>query len=128
VQVVKNIVRMLTRTGIATLALLLLAAGCGGGSGGGTASGNQAREQTQEDASDQVAASVGRQSYCYLIGSMLYRGARTNVYQCELNATAGVKCYVRPGRKPVNVDKLLAEKEVYRSLEGSNIDELGCIS
>ena len=117
---------MLTRTGIATLALLLLAAGCGGGSGGGSASGNQAREQ--EDASDQVAASVGKQSYCYLIGSMLYRGARTNVYQCELNATAGVKCYVRPGRKPVNVDRLLAQKEVYRSLEGSNIDELGCIS
>jgi hypothetical protein len=127
VQVVKTIVRTLTRTGIVTLAVLLLAAGCGGGSGG-PGGRKQGHEQSQEDASEQVAASVGKQSYCYPIGSMLYRGARTNVYQCELNATGDVDCYVRPGRKPVNVDKLLARKEVYRSLEGSSIDRVGCVS
>jgi hypothetical protein len=125
VQFVKTIVRTLARTGMVTLAALLLAAGCGGGGSGGR---KQAHERSQEDASDQVAASVGRQSYCYLIGSMLYRGARTNVYQCELNATGEVDCYVRPGRRTVKVDKLLAREEVYRSLEGSSIDRVGCVS
>jgi hypothetical protein len=110
--------------------LLLLAAACGsGGSGtyGSGKTGTAAKSESHEEVADDIATSVGKQSNCYFIGSMRYRGSRTDVYQCELGATGNVQCYVRPQRKPVNVDKLLARGEVYRSLEGSDIDELACV-
>jgi hypothetical protein len=59
---------------------------------------------------------------------MVYGGSRADLYQCELGASGGVECYVRPRGKPVKVDKLLARPEVIKTLEGSDIDQLACTS
>jgi hypothetical protein len=120
----------MVRAGLLTVVLALLVAACGGG-GSSTPSGGTTRQQPRQD-DDEVAAaiasSVGKQASCYVIGSVLYRGSRTGLFQCELNANGDVKCYVRPGRKSVNVDRLLARKEVYNSLQGSDISLLGCVT
>ena len=120
----------MVRLGLLAAVLALLAAACGGGSSStpsGAATAQQAR-QDDDAVAAAIEASVGKQASCYTIGSMLYRGSRTDLFQCELNANGDVKCYVRPRSKSVNVDRLLSRTEVYRSLQGSDISLLGCVS
>jgi hypothetical protein len=114
------------------VALLFAVAGCGGGGSyagsGGTTRAQETKSEDHGAVADEIAASVGKQSYCYYIGSMVYRGSRADLYQCELGATGNAACYVRPNAKPVNVDKLLSRPEVIKTLEGSDIDQLACTS
>lgn len=106
-------------------------AGCGGsgkstprGSTGATTPGTSSKDVDRT--ADSIAKAVGKQAYCYSIGSIEFRKQRTDLFQCELGATGNVNCYVEPGRKPVLVDPLLARKEVSRSLLGSDLSELAC--
>jgi hypothetical protein len=107
--------------------LLLLAVSCGDGGSATLGGKTQPPRQDDEAVADAIAASVGKQAYCYEVGTVLFRGARTSVFQCELGATGDVNCYVRPGRKPILVDDLLVRKEFYKSLESSDPEELACV-
>jgi hypothetical protein len=115
---------------LALLAVLAAtsASACGG-SGTSSPSGTTTQGTSSKDVdrtADSIAKAVGKQAYCYPIGSIEFRKQRTDLFQCELGATGNVNCYVEPGRKPVLVDPLLARNEVSRSLQGSDLSELAC--
>jgi hypothetical protein len=100
-----------------------------GGSGSSSPSGTTTQAASSQDVdrtADSIAKTIGKQAYCYSVGTIEFRKERTDLFQCELGGTGNVNCYVQPGRKPVLVDPLLARQEFSRSLQGSDLSELAC--
>ncbi len=85
------------------------------------------KTDTEQEA-DKIAAAVGKDSYCYFIGSLRYRAERRGLYQCEAGTTNAVPdCYVWDRDKPVQVNKLL-HKEAFKSLEESDVARVACVA
>ncbi len=84
------------------------------------------KSDTEQEA-DEIAAAVGKDSFCYLIGSIRYRGERRGLYQCEAGTTGAVDCYVQDRDEPVRVNKLLTRKEAFEGLEESAVERLACV-